>query len=633
MSARTVEFKTEIKDLLNLMIHSLYSDKDIFLRELISNASDAMDKIRFESISDASLLNNEEGEFGIKIVPNKENNTITISDNGIGMTKEELETNLGTIAKSGTKEFINKIKESKTEEKVDLVGQFGVGFYSVFMVASSVEVTSRSARSGEVYKWTSKGEDSFEIEESTKETRGTEIVIHLNDDETEYLERYKISSIVKKFSNFIEYPITMQYEETIVEKDDNDKDVEKIETKTEVLNSQKPIWQKDKKDVTEEEYNEFYKFLSHDWNNPAKSVHFKAEGVVNFSSILFVPEKPMSDLFNPESDYGLSLYVNRVFITDKSDFLLPKYMRFVKGVVECNELPLNVSREIVQKSAMIEKIKKNITSKLLREFANQLKNDKESYEKFFKEFGVILKEGIHFDYENKEKIQDLMLIHSTESKSETTTFAEYVERMKEGQENIYYLTGTTVEEMLNSPHLELLNKKGYEVILFNDPIDEFLVDMMTEYKEKKLKPINKGNLSELGEDEVSETDKVKFDGLVSSLKEIMKEQVSDVKISSRLVDSPCALVAEENSASLHMERMMKAMGQEMPAQKKILEVNVNHPIFEALKSVFDKDAKDERISSYSSLLYQQALLVENMPIENPADYAKKMAEVMAQALK
>ena len=633
MGSKTVEFKTEIKDLLNLMIHSLYSDKDIFLRELISNSSDAIDKIRFESISDSSLLNGEEGDLGITIVPDKEANTITISDNGIGMSKEELENNLGTIAKSGTKEFVNKLKETNSEDKANLVGQFGVGFYSVFMVASKVEVTSRSAKSGDVYKWTSAGEDSFELEEATKETRGTEIVIFLNEDQAEYVETFKISSIVKKFSNFIEYPITMISDETIVEKDENDKDVEKTERKEEILNSQKPIWQKDKKDVTEEEYEEFYKFISHDFNGPAKTVHYKAEGVVDFSSILFVPEKPVSDLFNPESDYGLSLYVNRVFITDKSDFLLPKYLRFVKGVVECNDLPLNVSREIVQKSPMIEKIKKNVTSKLLREFANQLKNDKEAYVKFYNEFGVILKEGLHFDYANKEKISDLVLVNTTEAKEEQCTFADYKERMKDDQEFIYYLTGSSVEEMLTSPHLELLNKKEYEVILFSDPIDEFLVDIMAEYKEKKFKSINKGDLSELGEEEVSETDKVKFDGLVGSLKDIMKEQVSDVKISTRLVDSPCALVANENGTTVHMEKMMKAMGQEVPTQKKVLEVNVAHPIFVAMQTAYDTDAKDSRIGEYSDLLYQQALLVEGAPIENPADYAKKMAAVMADALK
>jgi len=630
---KTVQFKTEIKDLLHLMIHSLYSDRDIFLRELISNSSDAIDKIRFESISDSSLLNGEDEEFGITIVPNKEKNTIIVSDNGIGMSKEELENNLGTIAKSGTKEFINKVKESKESGNVDLVGQFGVGFYSVFMIADKVEVTSKSSKTGEAFKWISAGEDSFEIEEAKKDNRGTEIVIYLKEEDAEYVERFKISEIVKKFSNFIEYPITMIYDEKIVEKDDNDKDVEKIEEKKEILNSQKPIWQKEKKDVTEEEYNEFYKYVSHDFNAPAKTIHYKAEGVVNFSSILFVPEKPVSDLFNPESQYGLSLYVNRVFITDKSDYLLPKYLRFVSGVVECNDLPLNVSREIVQKSPIIDKIKQNITSKLLRDFANQLKKDKESYEKFFKEFGTILKEGLHFDYANKEKIQDLVLINTTETKNETTTFAEYTEKMKDDQEFIYYLTGSNVDEMLKSPHLELLNKKGYEVILFSDAIDEFLVDLIGEYKEKKFKSINKGKLDELGADEVSESDKVKFDGLVGGIKDSLKEQVGDVKISTRLVDSPCALIADENGTTAHMERMMKAMGQDVPAQKKILEVNVNHPIFVALQNVYDTNNKDSRVGEYSELLYQQAKLVEGDLLDNPADYAKKMAAVMADSLK
>lgn len=620
MVKKNVEFKTEIKDLLNLIINSLYSNKDIFLRELISNSSDAIDKLRFESLTKPEILNGKSiDDFKILIKIDKEAKILTLSDNGIGMTSEEIEANLGTIAKSGTREYIKKIKEQETKG-VSLVGQFGVGFYSVFMAADRVEVISKSAFGGDAVMWESDAGGLFSIGSAQKGENGTDILIHLKEDAGEYLEEYKIRQIVKKFSDFIEYPIMLEVY-----------DKEKKETKEDKLNSRKPIWQKDKSEVTKEEYEEFYKYISYDFNPPLKTFHYKAEGLVEFSTILFIPEKPAFDLFNPENKFGLSLYVNKVLITDKSDYLLPKYMRFIQGVVECNDLPLNVSREMVQSSPLIEKIKSNITKKVISELKNILDSEREVYEKFYKEFGVILKEGLYFDYSNKEKLTELLLFKTMTSDA-LGTLKEYVEKMASNQEFVYYLTGDNLEEMKNSPHLEIAKKKGFDVILMNDAIDEFLIDSIREFDGKKLKSINKGDLSELSDDEVSETEKVEYVDLLSLLKENLKEHVKDVRVSSRLVDSPCALVADEGDVSVHMEKILKSMNKDMPSQKKILELNIKHPLIVAMKAVFGKDKNSSKLTEYSGILYDQALLIEGGKVKDPAGFVKKVSSIMAEAI-
>ncbi|MBN2790752.1 MAG: molecular chaperone HtpG [Candidatus Delongbacteria bacterium] len=641
MSKSTMKFKTEVSQLLELVTHSLYSNKEIFIRELVSNASDALDKIRLEGLKDKKLLEGND-DLKIKIDFNKDAGTITITDTGIGMTKEELIDNIGTIAKSGTKEFFNKLKEMKESEdkQAELIGQFGVGFYSAFIVSEKIVINTRKAGKGnEPVRWESDGKEKFTIDTSDRTERGTEITLYLNKEDVDFASEWKIKDIVKKYSDYITYPIQMTIEREEKPKDKDGKEIEGAEAvttyKDETINSQKAIWQKAKKDVKKEEYNEFYRHISHDYDEPLERIHLNVEGILSYKALLYLPKKAPYDLFMREAKIGVSLYVRNVFIMDDNKHLLPEYMRFVKGVVDSADLPLNVSREILQEDKTLDKIQKNLVKKILETLKKMKEKDTEKYIEFYTEFGKVLKEGIYTDFENKDKLTDLILFESTKTEEgKVTSFAEYVERMPENQTEIYYITGESRKSLENSPHLEKFKQKDYEVLFFTDPIDEFIVNGLTEYKEKKLKSVGKGevDLSDEKEKEENkkkkESDKKKYGSLLDSIKDALKDDIKEVRISSRLTSSAVCLVSDENDISPHMEKIFKSMNQEIPRSKRILELNPNHPILEVMQSIYDNDKKDTKLGEYSELLYDQAVLAEGAPLKDPVKFAHRMADLM-----
>ena len=546
MSSETLQFKTELKQILHIIVHSLYSHKDIFLRELLSNASDAIDKVRFESLTRHELIEGD-SNWKIKIIPDKTANTLTISDNGIGMTREELVENLGTVAKSGTKAFIEALQKADAKERPELIGQFGVGFYSSFMAADKVVVISRAPGQAAA-KWTSDGAGEFTIEDAERVGRGTDVILHLKEDSKEFLEEWTIRSTVKKYSDYVEHPITLDVEKT------GEKDEKSIVEET--INSQKAIWLKKRSEVTEAEHTEFYKHLSHDFEAPAKVIHYSAEGIIEFKALLYIPAKRPADFLWAEAKRGLNLYIRRVLIMDNCEALLPPYLRFIKGVVDAAELPLNVSREILQHSPLLEKIKSNLTTKVLSVLEDMKTKELEAYTKFYKELGVVLKEGLSSDWGNREKLADLLLYESTKTKpGELISFAKYVEGMPEGQDEIYYLIGESRELIEQSPHIEALKAQGREVLLMTEPIDEFAVEALGEYKGKKLKAADKGAPSIT----VDEQKKEKYQSLLELLKNRLAE-VKEVRLSTRLKDSASCLVSEEGDMGAHMERLMKRMG-------------------------------------------------------------------------
>ncbi len=617
MSAQTIEFKTEVRELLHLMIHSLYSHKEIFLRELISNASDAIDKIRYMYLTDSSILQHD-SDYKIRIKADKTAGTLTISDNGIGMNEEELIRALGTIAHSGTKEFIQALTSKQAKDHPELIGQFGVGFYSSFMVADRVVVISRKAGDPkeQAVRWESKAEGTFDVESFEKATRGTDVILYLKDDEKKYLDEWEIRSVIRKYSDYIEHPICM--------------DVEKDKKITEeVLNSRKAIWLKDKSEITKEEYTEFYKHVSHDWADPARMIHFKAEGTSEFSALLFIPSKAPFDLFYKEYKIGPTLYVKRVQIMDHCEALLPTYLRFVKGVVESSDLPLNVSREILQNNRQIEVIRKNITKKVLDTLSDMKAREYDAYLEFYKEFGRPLKEGLYTDQSRKETLADLLLFESSKTEpGKHTTLAAYVEGMKEGQEFIYYIAGPSRAELSRSPYLEGLTEKGFEVIFLLDEIDEFILPDL-EYKGRKLKSVTRGDI-DLGSDEKkSKKDaEKKFSGIIDLIKDELKDEVKDVQISVRLKDSACCLVAEEGDLDHNMERIMKAMGQDVPKGKRILEINPTHPLYEAMTAAFEKNKDNAILREYAHLLLDQALILEGSKPRDAAAFARRLTKLM-----
>ncbi|MDD2856457.1 MAG: molecular chaperone HtpG, partial [Desulfuromonadaceae bacterium] len=497
MSKTTKQFQTEVQQLLDLVIHSLYSNKDIFLRELISNSSDAIDKVRFESHSDESLLEGN-SEWKIKVIPNKDAGTLTILDNGIGMNMAEVEENIGTIARSGTKAFMQSLKEKAASDNPELIGQFGVGFYASFMVADRVTMeTRKGGNATEGCRWESTGDGSYTVEECTREQRGTEITLHLKEEFKTYLDEWKIRSIVKKYSDYIQYPVVMDVTRSETVKDADGKEIEGAgsidKTEEQTLNSMKAIWARAKSDVTEEEYTEFYKHVSHDYDAPFRTIHFSAEGTSEFKALIYLPAKKPFDMFMNDRKKGLQLYVRRVFISDKCEELIPDYLRFVKGVVDSSDLPLNVSREILQEDVQIKRIQKGLVSKILSTLSEVKEQKFDEYVTFWKEFGQVIKEGIHFDYANKEKLQELILFESTSTEAGSfVSLKEYAERMPEDQKDIYYITGASRETLEQSPHLEAFRAKGYEVLFLTDPVDEWVVQSLTEYNEKPLKAVDRG---------------------------------------------------------------------------------------------------------------------------------------------
>lgn len=642
MSKATKQFQTEVKQLLDLVIHSLYSNRDIFLRELISNASDAIDKARFEAQSNESLLEGN-SDWKVKLIPNKDNGTLTIRDNGIGMSMAEVEENIGTIAKSGTKSFVQAMKDAAAAQQPELIGQFGVGFYASFMVADKVTLTTRRAGdASHATLWESAGDGSYTIEDATKAERGTEIVLHLKEEFKEYLDEWKIRSIVKKYSDFIQYPVCMDITRTETPKGVDGEEIEGAgtieKTEEQTLNSMKAIWARAKSEVSEEEYKEFYKHVSHDFEDPFRTIHFAAEGTSEFKALLYLPAKKPFDLFMAERKRGIQLYVKRVFITEKCDALLPDYLRFVRGVVDSSDLPLNVSREILQEDVQIKRIQKSLVGKILSTLADLKEKEYDEYLKFWKEFGPVLKEGLHFDYANKEKLQELILFQSTRTaEGEYVSLKEYVERMPEAQKEIYYITGEDKAALEQSPLLEAFNAKGFEVLFMTDPVDEWVVQSLFEYKEKKLKAVDRGDVDLDSEEEKKEKEKKQeeakkeFGTLLELIKNRLESKIKEVRFSNRLTDSACCLVADDFGMNANMERIMKAMNQAVPESKRVLELNPDHPILKVMAEMHKQNPDNSRLQDYSDLLYDQALLTEGTPIKDPLKFTKLVSELMVKA--
>jgi molecular chaperone HtpG len=635
MAKETRAFQAEVKQILDLMVHSLYSHREIFLRELISNASDALDKLRFEELSHPEWKGSDE-EKHIRLVPNKEGRTLTIIDNGIGMSHDEVLQNIGTIAHSGTKEFLRKVKEAK--DRPELIGQFGVGFYSSFMVADRVTVHTCKAGTEEGTLWESTGDGSFTVESAKRpEGHGTTITLHLkkfDDDDNsveDFSDEWVLRRIVKKYSDFIAWPIKMKVSK---EEDELDAEGKPIEGKTktveedEILNSRKAIWLRSPSEVKDEEYKEFYKHVSHDWSDPFERIHYRAEGSQEFTALMFVPSQVPFDYNYRDTKWGLSLYVNRVFIMDHCEDLVPAYLRFLRGVIDSSDLSLNVSREILQKDRQVQAIKKAVVGKVLNHLQGMMKNERERYETFWRNFGATLKEGITNDFGNKEKLEELCLFHSTQS-DKLTSLAEYVGRMKKEQKEIYFITGDSLKTLQNSPYLERLKAKDYEVLFCVDPVDEWVMQSISKFKDHHLRSITKEGLDLDTEEEKKKTEEEvkakeqEFKTLLNTIQGAVADKVKEVKISTRLVDSPCCLVSGAYDPSARMARMMESLGQAMPQQKRIMEINPNHPVFGRMKDLPENTQKE-----WAEILYNQALLTEGSPIEDPMRFSRQIANLM-----
>jgi molecular chaperone HtpG len=638
MSKKTIEFKTESKRLLELMIHSIYTNKEIFLRELISNASDAIDKYHLLSLTNENLEKRNDYEIHLEV--DKKHRKLKISDNGIGMNYDELIENIGTIAKSGTLEFLKNMKEKEIKDD-DLIGQFGVGFYSAFMVSSKVEVITKSALSDKAYKWISKGEEGFTIEETTKEKIGTDIILTIRKNEgdeeyDEFLEEYKIRSLVKKYSDYVKYPITMEHELSVPLKDDEGKEIEgKYETKieNETINSMTPIWKKNKNEVTEEELNEFYKTQYYDYTNPSFSIWTNVEGALTYKSIVFIPEKAPQNLYSEKYEKGLQLYPKGVFVMDKCKELVPDYLRFIKGLVVSPDLNLNISREILQQNRQLTLIQKNLEKKILNELEKTLKNDRDKYLKFWKEFGVNIKYGVYDNFGmNKESLQDLLLFE-TVNEEQMVTLKEYKDKMPSEQKEIYYGSAHSKEAMKISPQMDVVKKKGFDVLVLTDEVDEFMISMLNEYDKMKFKSINQGDLDILDDEEKSVIKdlETKNKSLLEKLKEVLNDRVSDVKLSTRLTDSPVCLVSGDG-LSFEMEKVMNQLpGEKNLKAEKILEINPKHELFQAIDNLYQTN--DESIADYAEILYNQALLIEGLEIKDPVGFSNKMVKVLIKAAK
>jgi molecular chaperone HtpG len=634
MTAEKMEFKTEVKELLDLMIHSLYSHKEIFLRELISNASDAIDKARFESLTNKDILSNT-GEWKIKIIVDKAAGTLTVSDNGIGMTHDEVIAELGTIAHSGSKDFLRALQNKALKDTPELIGQFGVGFYSSFMVADKVTVLTRKAteQTKKAIKWESTADGSFIIDEAEKERGGTDVILHLKVEDKNYLDEWEIRQVIRKYSDYIAHPVVMDIEREKEDPADKNKRIKVTEEET--MNAGKAIWLKDQSEITAEEYNDFYKHISHDFGEPAKVIHYRAEGTSEFTALLYVPAKAPYGILYKDYKIGPTLYVKRVQIMDHCEQLIPEYLRFVKGVVDSSDLPLNVSREILQSNKHVEVIKKNITKKVLDTLGDMKKNAYDAYLEFHKEFGRILKEGIHFDFSKKEQVADLLLFPSSKTEpGKYTTFDDYVKNMPIAQGEIYYITGRPDENVLQSPYLEAFREKGYEVLIMTDDIDDFIMLDLKEYKGKKIKSVIKGDINlDKSSDADKERSKEKFGKLLDMIRAQLKNEVKDARLSGRLKDSACCLVADEGGLDPQMEKLLKSMGQDVPSDKRILEINPSHPVLEAMNHLISKSGNEQLLKEYIDLLYNQALLLEGSKLKDPAAFTKSITKLMSENVK
>ena len=626
--AKTKQFKTESKKLLDLMINSIYTHKEIFLRELISNASDAIDKRHYAALTNAEYMT----DYQIIIEANEEERTIKIIDNGIGLTEEELINNLGTIARSGSKEF----SENNDLDDIDIIGQFGVGFYSSFMVSDKVEVITKSINSEKAFKWVSNGTATYTISDTEKEEPGTEITLYLreNNEENEenydeFLREFKIKDLIKKYSDYVRYPILMEVTKTDFPED---KDQEPISYKeTETLNSMVPLWKKSKTELQEEDYNNFYKQKFNDYTDPLHTIHTKVEGLLEYTSLLFIPGNAPFDLYSEKFEKGLQLYSKGVFIMDKNKDLLPDYFRFVRGLVDSSDLSLNISREMLQQDRQLKKISQAIESKIKSELEKMQKNDRDKYNTFYTTYGINLKYGIYEGFGvNKEKLQDLIMFKTTQ-RDDYVTLSEYTEKMSEDQKVIYYASGKNKEQIMLLPQMDLIKKHDYEVLLFTDEIDEFMANILNKYNDFEFKSINQGDLDLLDEEtkeevkEKTETNKK----LLKTIKKALKDKVSDVTLSTRLTDSPVCIVSGEG-LSLEMEKVLKNMPQaNNPKAQRILEINPNHDLFNML----EKLDNNKKIEKYANLLYSQALLIEGIELENPVEFSNLMVELMIESNK
>ena len=632
--SETLHFEAETKQILDLVAHHLYSDKEIFLRELISNSSDASDKLRYMALSDNALYEGD-SELKIKVLVDKEARTVTISDNGIGMSREDVIEHLGTIAKSGTRAFRDMLEQEQKSDQDHSIGQFGVGFYSAFVVADKVVVRTRKAgmEANQAVYWESDGRGEYTIQNAEKPTRGTDVVLHLKKDEDEFLEDYRLRSVIKKYSDHILLPIEMQKvaaasEETEEEKDKAEADAPEFE----VVNQANALWTLPKSDISDEQYTELYKHISHDFEEPLAWVHNKVEGTSDYTSLLYIPKKPPFDLYHREAQRGLKLYVRRVFIMDDAEHFMPMYLRFVKGIIDSSDLPLNISRELLQNNRDIDRIRTGSVKKVLSLLENMAKNDAEKYQTFWKAFGQVLKEGPAEDYANRDRVAKLLRFASTHTDSEeqTVSFEDYVSRMQEGQEKIYYLTADNYMAAKNSPLLEMFRKKGLEVLLLSERVDEWLVAHLNEFDGKSLQSIAKGDV-DFGEEETEEAKQEKektedeYKSMLEQMQKVLESQVKEVRLTNRLTDSPCCVVFDANDMSGHLQRMMSAAGQEVPTSKPIFEINPKHPLVLKVKGETD----DDRFGLWSNVLLKQALLAEGETLEDAPAFVKQLNELLA----
>ena len=623
----TKQFKAESKRLLDLMINSIYTHREIFLRELISNASDAIDKIYYKSLSDDNINFNKENFF-IKVSIDKENRTITISDTGIGMNKEELDNNLGVIAKSGSLQFK---KENEIKDGYDIIGQFGVGFYSSFLIADKVTVITKAFGSNEAYKWESTGVEGYTIEASTKDTVGTDIILHVKantDDENfdEYLNEYKIQSLIKKYSDFIRYPIKMDLTERKLKEGTESEYEDYIEEK--VVNSMVPIWRKNKNELTQEDYSNFYKEKHYGFDTPLKHIHLSVDGTVSYNAILYIPENMPYDFYTKDYEKGLELYSNGVMIMNKCSDLIPDYFGFVKGIVDSEDLSLNISREILQHDRQLRFIAKNIKNKIKSELEKILRNERENYEKFYKAFGRTLKFGVYDNFgAEKEVLQDLLMFYSSKEKK-MVTLDEYVTRMTEDQKYIYYAVGESIDRIEKMPQTELLLDKGYEILYFTDDIDEFAIKMLMQYKEKEFKSVSSSDLGIENNDEENKIEETKEENksLFNAMKDILNDKISAVKVSKKLKNHPVCL-SNEGDLSIEMEKLLNSMPNNQGVKaEKVLEINTNHEVFTSLKNAYENDK--DKFNLYTNLLYNQALLIEGLSISDPVEFTNNICKLM-----
>ena len=651
MSKETLEFQAETKQLLDLMINSIYTNREIFLRELISNASDAIDKLHFASLTNRELLEGDE-DYEIFLVPDAASHTLTISDNGIGMTREEVIENLGTIAKSGTKAFLEQMKKAKEENQdisdKDLIGQFGVGFYSAFMVAEKVTVVTRKAGTQQAVRWESTADGSYTIEDCEKESRGTTVTLTLAKDfygdsaEENFTENWKLQNLVKKYSDYVRYPIKMNFEVEETPKDGEGKPIEGAEkikrTEIRTLNSMQPLWTRNKNEIKDEEYTEFFKNQFHEWEKPMEYFHTKAEGTVEYTSLLCIPAKAPFNLYHTDYEPGLQLYSRHVFIMDKCKDLLPDYLRFMKGLVDSPDLSLNISRELLQQSRELKSIGKALEKNILKTLGRLLSNDREKYEKFWNEYGKSLKIGVYNSMysgsDTIDKLKDLLLF-MTSQEGKLATLKEYVSRMPESQKKIYYATAKDKETIEHLPQMELLREKGLEVLYLLDPVDEFCIETLREYDGKQFHSISRGDLDlddEASKEAKKETEDIakKNDDLIKDIKETLGDKIAEVKVSTRLKSSAVCLVADEQGPSLSMEQTFAEMDNPLFKAKRILEINPHHELFARLQTIHEGGKDSQEFKDYCDMLYTQALLIEGILPENPVEFANKLAKLMAK---